>query len=136
MCVIVKNRRFYKLPLIRNQNYKILSTLFSRHLPEKNRHQIWQSFMVGSLEIFTTAFLLKAIIWTWISFKHFRVLSLKTKKNSSQKRCKSIKTCWHSKRQKKNIKKRKRKTKNEKKLNNSYIFFSLFSFRIEKYVFC
>ena len=36
-------------------------------------------FELDILEIFATAFLLKTIIWTWLFFKHCRVLSLKTK---------------------------------------------------------
>ena len=44
-------------------------------------------FELKILEIFTAAFLLKTIIWSW-------VLSLKTKKKYfSQKRCKSPKNC-------------------------------------------
>ena len=35
-------------------------------------------FDLEILEVFTTAFLLKTIIWTWIFFKYSRVLSWKT----------------------------------------------------------
>ena len=63
------------------------------------------------LEMFTTAFLLKTIIWTWLCFKYSRVLSLKTKKNL-KKYASHVKIAWHSKRQKQSIEKKRKK--NEK----------------------
>ena len=71
-------------------------------------------FELGFLEIFTTACLLKAIIWAWVFFKYCRVLSLKTrKKNSAQKRCKSPKN-FTRKTEEKRWKKRKENKKWEK----------------------
>ena len=56
------------------------------------------------LGIFTTVFLLKTIIWTWIFFNYCR--KMLWKKDTSH-----LKIAWHSKRQKKIIEKRERKIK-------------------------
>ena len=58
------------------------------------------------------------------------MLSLKTKKKYSQKFVSHIKIDWHSKRQKESIEKKGRKTKNEKKLNNSKKHFFTYTFFI------
>ena len=94
MSVIVKTRCFYDLPLIHNQNSQN-SVYYSWHiyqekLATKFNNVSWWVFWIGNL---TRAFSLKTIIWTWIFFKHCRVLSLKRNKKSSQKRCKSHKNC-------------------------------------------
>ena len=76
-------------------------------------------FEVEVLEIFTTTFFVQIVICTWIFFKYYRLLSLKRKNIFSKKDASHLKIAWHSKRQRKNIEKRERKTKNEKKSNNN-----------------
>ena len=79
----------------------------------------------------------------YLNLNFFQVLQsalLKTppqKKKNSQKRCKPPKIAWHDKRQKKNIEKQERKTKNEKKSKITTInTFLLLLFYIEKFTFC
>ena len=60
------------------------------------------------------------------------MLFLKTKKKYSQKFLSHIKIAWHSKRQKESIEKKGRKTKNEKKPNNSKKHFFTFTFLYRK----
>ena len=72
-------------------------------------------FELGFLEIFTTACLLKAIIWAWVFFKYCRVLSLKTRKKKILLKKDASHLKISQEKQKKNVGKRERKTKNEKK---------------------
>ena len=61
-------------------------------------------------------------------FKYYKVLLLKTKKNL-KKDGSHVEIAWRSKRQKKTLKKKERKTKNGKKSNNIIkIFFQFYSF--------
>ena len=86
-------------------------------------------FELEILEIFTTVFFLKAIVWTWIIFKYFRVLFLKTKKKSCQK-------SWKPARKLADIARGRRKTaKNGKKSNNSNKYFFYFYFFIQKNIY-
>ena len=62
------------------------------------------------------------------------MLSLKKKKKILKKDASYLKIAWHSKRQKKNIEKRERKTENEKTSNNNKYFFTL-TFYIENLYF-
>ena len=95
MWVIIKTRCFHSLPLIHNQNFEI------KIKAVKIQHAIFETFTKKSslwnlsmfhdgpfeleiLEIFTTAFLLETLIWTWIFFKYFRVLSWKTKEKQTE----------------------------------------------------
>ena len=61
-----------------------MRTLFLKRLPRKTCYEIQQGFMVGPLSWrsykFSRLFFVKNV-WTWIFFKYWRVLSLKTNKN-------------------------------------------------------
>ena len=136
MCVIVKNRCFFSFTTNSQSKLKRISTLFLRHLPKIS---IWNLtrfygglFGFEILEIFTTAFLLKTIIWTWTFFKYSRVLSLNTKAKSSQKRCNAnhLKIAWHRKRQKTNIEQRERKGNMRKSKTATIIFCLLLLFYV------
>ena len=136
--VIVKTRCFYSLQSIQNQNFKIktktikkFSTLFLRRT-KKNSFRNLATFHGGLfefeiLEIFATTFLLKTIIWTWIFFKYCRVLFLKRKKNL-KKDASHLKIAWYSKRLKKKIEKRERKTKHGKSQTKTINIFYAYCF--------
>ena len=86
--------------------------------------------------MFTTAFLLKTIIWTWIFFKHCRVLSLKTKQKIFSKRCKSTKnglTVDVARGRSKTLKKEEEKQKMRKSQTTVSL---LLLFYIGKLIFC
>ena len=95
-------------------------------------------FVLEVLQIFTKAFLLKNIIWTWIFFKYCRLATLlkNEKKNLLKKDVSQLKIAWYSKRQRKSIEKRERKTKNENKSNNNNKYFFTLTFLYRKsYIF-
>ena len=124
------NARYRKLKTkTKIKTKKIQSTILGTFI-KKNSPQNLTVFHCGLieleiLEIFTTGYLSKAIIWTWIFFQVLQSATLlKKEKKSSQKDASHQKIAWISKRQKKNIKKSERKTKNEKKSNNKNIFFT------------
>ena len=80
-------------------------------------------------------FCLKLLFELEFFLKYCRVLSLEMKKKSSKKRCQPPKYCSpYSKGQKKNIGKRERKMKNEKKLNITINDFLRLLFYVEKLV--
>ena len=60
-----KNRMFLWFTISSQSKLEKFCTLFLRYLPRKTRHEIYQGFMVDSLnrrpEIFATPFLLKTI---------------------------------------------------------------------------
>ena len=139
---IVKTRCFYSLPLIQsklknqNQNNKSIQHSNLDTFTKKNSLRNLARFHGGLfeliiLEIFTIAFLLKTMVWT---YWYCRLLSLKTEKNL-KKDAIHLKIAWHSKRQKENIGKRERKT-NEKKSNNNNKYFFTFTFLYGKNIFC
>ena len=136
MCVIVKIRCFYSFTINSQSKLKKFSKLFLRHTKKNLLRNLTRFhgglFELEILEIFTTVFLLKTVIWTWIFFKYCRVFSLKTKKNLLKKDASNLTISWQSKRQKKNIKKRERKTRNEKKSNNNNKYFFTFNFFMRK----
>ena len=84
------------------------------------------------LEIFTTAPILKSIIWTWFFLlkKLQRAKKKKKKKKIFKKDARHLKVAWYRKRQRKNIEKREREKKNKKKSNSNnkclFTFTSLF----------
>ena len=86
------------LPLTHNQNNKKIQPIILETFTKKNLLRKLTRFHDGLfepwiLEMFTTAFLLKTIIWILIFFfKHCKMLSFKTKKKS-QERCKPPKDC-------------------------------------------
>ena len=88
------------------------------------RYRKKQVFLFVDLPFFTTAFLLEINIWTWLSV--LRVLFLKVKNLKKDAYYRTIP--GHNKRQKKNIEKRERKTKNDKKKshNNEDFFYFYF----------
>ena len=90
----------------KKNQYNILET-FSKKNSLRNLARFHSVlFELKILEILTTAFLLKTIVWTWIFFKYCRVLpSLKTKRSPLRKDGSHLKITWNSKRQKKNIQK-------------------------------
>ena len=134
MCVIVKTRCFYTLPLIHNQNWKIQPTTLET-FTKKNSLQNLTSFHGGLfeleiLEIFT-AFLSITIIRT-LFFQVLQRALLKNEKKNLKKDASHLEIVWHCKRQKKNIEKRERKTKNEKKSNNNNKYFFTYTFLCRK----
>ena len=136
MCVIVKIRCFCSL----QSKLQKLSTLLLETFTNKNSLRNLTRFNGGLfeseiLEIFTTAFLLKIIIWTWISFQHCRVLSLKTKKNLLKEDSSHLKIADIVRDRRITLKKEKEKRK-MRKSQTTTIFFLLFILYIEKYVFC
>ena len=85
-------------------------------------------FELKTLEIFTTAFLLKAIIWTWF-FSSTAECSPQNQENL-KKDMSHLKTAWHGKRQKKKIETKKRKRKKIRTSKTTTInIFLLFYFR-------
>ena len=103
----------------------ILGTFIKKNSPQNLTVLHCGLIELEILEIFATGYLSKAIIWTWIIFQVLQSATLLKKgKKSPQKDASHQKIAWISKRQKKNIKKRERKTKNEKKSNNKNIFFT------------
>ena len=136
MCVIVKIRCFCSL----QSKLQKLSTLLLETFTNKNSLRNLTRFNGGLfeleiLEIFTTAFLLKIIIWTWISFQHCRVLSLNTKKNLLKKDSSHLKIADIVRDRRITLTKEKEKRK-MRKSQTTTIFFLLFILYIEKYVFC
>ena len=94
-------------------------------------------FELEILEMFPTAYLLKTIIWTWIFIKYCGKLSLKTKHKIFSKNLKTtLNIGWHSKRQKKILKKEKGKRKIRKSYTAIMIIFLLLLFDVEKFTFC
>ena len=89
-----------------------------------NSVSLW-AYWIGDSRNFHNRLFLKNY---YLNLNFFEVLQsatlLKKEKKSSQKDASHQKIAWISKRQKKNIKKRERKTKNEKKSNNKNIFFT------------
>ena len=88
------------------------------------------SFELKILEIFTIAFLLKTIIWTWIFFMYCRILSLKTKKIFSKKMQTTYKLCEIARDRGKALKKVKEKRKMGKTQRTTIVFY--FYFFIQK----
>ena len=130
MCVIVKTRCFYGLPISHNQ-IKKLSTLFLRYLPRKTQYSRFSGgiFEFEILEIFTRAFLLKSILWIWIFFKHCRVLSLKMKqKIFSKKSPKNCLTVDMLRDGSKTLKKGKEKRKMRKIQTTAFLLFCIGNF--------
>ena len=111
--MIEKARRFYSLSLN--------SARYSWDIYQENFAKNFRGWALSEQRF------CEKFIWTWFCFKWCRVLSLKT----TQKRCKPTKICWHSKRQKKNIEKRERKTKYETR-SATFFFFLLLQFYAEK----
>ena len=99
--------------------YSPSNALFLRYLPKKHLLQILKRFHgklfkleLEILEIFTTAFLLKTVFWTWIFFQS-RVLYLKMKKKTFSKEIQITLTLIDIARDQKNAKsgkKRRRKS--------------------------
>ena len=91
-------------------------------------------FELKILEIFITACLLR----NYYLNLNFHVLQSAPFKNKNvlKKYAWHLKIVWHSKRQKKNIKKIGRKTKNEKKSINNTKYFLLLLFCMENFIFC
>ena len=120
-----------RLRLLRGQKiqHTFLETLTKKNSLRNLARFYGGLFQYEILEIFTKGLLLKIIIWTWFFFKYCRVLSLKTKKYVFKKDASHLKIPLHSKRHKKNIEKRERKIKDEKKsINNNKYFFNFIFF--------
>ena len=90
-------------------------------------------FELEILEIFTTVFFLKTIVWTWIVFKYCRVLSLKTKKKSCQRSWKPARKLADIARgRRKTLKKRKEKQRMAKNQTIATNIFFTFTFLYRK----
>ena len=133
------NARYRKLKTkTKIKTKKIQSTILGTFI-KKNSPQNLTVFHCGLieleiLEIFTTGYLSKAIIWTWIFFQVLQSATLlKKEKKSSQKDASHQKIAWISKRQEKNIKTEKEKRK-MRKSQTTKISFLLFY--IKKIIFC
>ena len=123
------NARYRKLKTktkIKTKNIQstILGTFIKKNSPQNLSVSLW-AYWIGDSRNFHNRLFLKNY---YLNLNFFEVLQsatlLKKEKKSSQKDASHQKIAWISKRQKKNIKKRERKTKNEKKSNNKNIFFT------------
>ena len=109
---------------VRYRNNYVLLLFYQEKLTTKfNKVSLRGLLELEILENFTTAFLLKTIIWTLIFFQVLQSAPLKDEKKFSQKDVSHLKMAWHSKRRYKNIQKSERKTKNEKKSKNNNTYF-------------
>ena len=137
VCVFVKSRCFYsftfnsQLKLKKNQQ-TILETFTKKKSPHNLRRFHCRLFELEILEIFTTAFFLKTVIWTWFFFMSCRAFSLKTKPNLVKKDASHLQIAWHNKRQKKNIEKRSQTTTVKQLNNNNSNYFLTFPFLCRK----
>ena len=118
-CVNVHYRKkglFIVLPLIHNQKLKKQHIILEIST-KKNSLRNLTRFHGGPFQLrnFATALLLKTVIWTWIFFQVLQSALLKNEKKSSQKDTNHLKIAWHSKRQKKTLKKEREKRKMRKK---------------------
>ena len=106
---------------------------FTEEIPTGKLHFLC-SVCVGGLTNFHKSFFVKKY---YLNLNFFQVLSLKTKKKSLLKKDVSqLKIAWYSKRQRKSIEKRERKTKNENKSNNNNKYFLTLTFLYRKsYIF-
>ena len=131
MCVIVKTRCFYSFTF---QNQKIQHTITKKNWLLNSLKVSWCTIWVGDTRNFHNSFFVKNY---YLKLSFFQVLQSallknKTKKNLLTKDTSYLKIAWHSKRQKKNIEKGERKTKTEKKSNNSTKSFFNFTFSYKK----
>ena len=123
MCVIVKTRYFYSFTINPQLNLKSFQhTIVETFTKKRSLRNLTRFdgglFHLELLEIFTGAFLLKTFLlktfllkaFYYFNLKHCRAPSLKTKKNLLKKGVCHLEIAWQSKEQKKNIKKRERKT--------------------------
>ena len=133
------NARYRKLKTktkIKTKNIQstILGTFIKKNSPQNLTVFHCGLIELEILEIFTTGYLSKAIIWTWIFFQVLQSATLlKKEKKSSQKDASHQKIAWISKRQEKNIKTEKEKRK-MRKSQTTKISFLLFY--IKKFIFC
>ena len=134
MCVIVKTRCFYSFTF---QNQKIQHTITKKNWLLNSLKVSWCTIWVGDTRNFHNSFFVKNY---YLKLSFFQVLQSallkkKKKKNLLRKDTSYLKIAWHSKRQKKNIEKGERKTKNEKQSNSNNKYFILLLFHIGKFIF-
>ena len=87
----------------------------------------WWNLWIGDPRNFHNSFFVKNYYLNLNYFKHCIVFFLKTKQKILSRKVQvnwKLLGSWHSKREKQNIKKRERKTKNMKKSNNRFFTFT------------
>ena len=135
------NQLFYSFTLIRNTKHIILETFTKTTSLENVRKVSMWTLWARDPKIFITAFLLKTIC-IWIFLKYCRLLSLKKKKETFQKKIQAtLKLLDIARYKRKALKKRERKAKKEKNSNNNNkCFFTFFCEKIYLenlfYIFC
>ena len=133
MCVIVKTRCFYSFTF---QNQKIQHTITKKNWLLNSLKVSWCTIWVGDTRNFHNSFFVKNY---YLKLSFFQVLQSALLKNKTKKNLTKdtsyLKIAWHSKRQKKNIEKGERKTKNEKQSNSNNKYFILLLFHIGKFIF-
>ena len=118
MWAVVKTRCFHSLSLIHDKNFgikiktiKIQHTIFETFTKKSS---LWNlsvfhdgPFELEVLEIFTTAFLFKTLIWTWIFFQVLQSALLKNQRKTDRR--------TEARERRKILKKEKEKQKMKKK---------------------
>ena len=134
-----KNQVFLQFTIYSRPKLKKSSTLFLGHLPGKTKLATkfnkvsWLALLcVGDARNFQNSFFVKKYCFNLIFFPNTGCSSYKRERNLLKKDANHLKIAWHSKRQKKNIEKGERKTKTEKKSNNSTKSFFNFTFSYKK----
>ena len=131
MWAVVKTRCFHSLLLIHDENFEIkIKTIKIQHTIFETftkKSSLWNlsvfhdgPFELEVLEIFTTAFLFKTLIWTWIFFQVLQSALLKNQRKTDRR--------TEARERRKILKKEKEKQKMKKKNQTATtnIFYSYF----------
>ena len=124
MCVIVKTRCFYSLPLVHSQDLKKSAHyswgIYQENVATKFNKAPWWALWVGDPRNFHNSFFVKNLLELELS-------ALLKKEKNLKKVANHLKIGWKSKRQTENIEKRERKTKNNLNFLNAAILFFTFT---------